>query len=158
LICVLYLWIIILLVGCDVPVDSETLLVTDFVNLKIKLAQSFGCAHRGRMCVHMFIRVSTHMCISIYICTVFLKKECISLRGRSRWFLLASITELFYGFVALVPCILRLAGVDVKKPHLLCICTTDFYAYAKALLLMGLSYTDIWYSRFLLICHSLVLK
>jgi hypothetical protein len=62
-------------VGCDVPVDSETLLVTDFVNLKIKLTQSFGCAHRGRMCVHMFIRVSTHMCISIYICTVFLKKN-----------------------------------------------------------------------------------
>jgi hypothetical protein len=36
--CVLYLWLIILLVGDDIPVDSESLLVTDFVNLKIKLA------------------------------------------------------------------------------------------------------------------------
>jgi hypothetical protein len=33
------------------PVDSEMLLVTDFVNLKIKPAQSFECAHRGSMCV-----------------------------------------------------------------------------------------------------------
>jgi hypothetical protein len=38
-------------VGGDVPVDSETLLMTDFVNLKIKSAQSFGCAHRGSVCV-----------------------------------------------------------------------------------------------------------
>jgi hypothetical protein len=30
----------------DVPIDSETLLVTDFVNLKIKLAQSFKYTHR----------------------------------------------------------------------------------------------------------------
>jgi hypothetical protein len=37
--------------GGDVPVDSEALLVTDFVNLKIKLGQSFGCAHKGRVCV-----------------------------------------------------------------------------------------------------------
>jgi hypothetical protein len=36
----------------DVPVDSETLLMTDFVNLKIKPAQSFKNAHRDRMCVH----------------------------------------------------------------------------------------------------------
>jgi hypothetical protein len=36
--CVLYLWLIILSVGGDVSVDSESLLVTDFVNLKIKLA------------------------------------------------------------------------------------------------------------------------
>jgi hypothetical protein len=38
-------------VGGDVPVDSEVLLVTDLVNLKIKLAQSFRHAHRGRVCV-----------------------------------------------------------------------------------------------------------
>jgi hypothetical protein len=44
---VLYLRLIILSVGGDVPVDSETLLVTDFVNLKIKPTQSFGGAHRG---------------------------------------------------------------------------------------------------------------
>jgi hypothetical protein len=58
--------------GGDVPVDSETLLVTDFMNLKIKSAQFFGGAHRDRLCV--FIRVSARTCISIYICTVFLKK------------------------------------------------------------------------------------
>jgi hypothetical protein len=38
--------------GGDVPIDSEALLMTDFVNLKIKLAQSFGDAHRvGCACV-----------------------------------------------------------------------------------------------------------
>jgi hypothetical protein len=59
----------------DVPVDTETFLVTDFINLKIKPTQSFECAHRDRLCVHMFIRMSTHMYISIYVCTMFLKKR-----------------------------------------------------------------------------------
>jgi hypothetical protein len=49
--------------------------MTDFVNLKIKPAQSFESAHRGRVCVRVFIGVSTHTCMSIYICTVFLKKK-----------------------------------------------------------------------------------
>jgi hypothetical protein len=62
-------------VGGDVPVDSETLLVTDFVNLKIKPAQSFEGAHRGRVCVCVFIGVSARTCMSIYVYTVFLKKE-----------------------------------------------------------------------------------
>jgi hypothetical protein len=62
-------------VRCDIPVDSETLLVTDFMNLKIKPTQSFGGAHRGRMYVRIFIRVSAHMCMSICVCTVFLKKD-----------------------------------------------------------------------------------
>jgi hypothetical protein len=48
---VLHLRLIILSVGEDVPVDSETLLVTDFMNLKIKLAQSFKSAHRDSACV-----------------------------------------------------------------------------------------------------------
>jgi hypothetical protein len=61
-------------VGGDVPVNSETLLVTDFVNLKIKLAQSFRCVHRCRVCVRVFIEMSARTCINIYICTVFLKK------------------------------------------------------------------------------------
>jgi hypothetical protein len=42
-------------------IDSEALLVTDFVNLKIKSAQFFGCAHRDRVCVRVFIGVSAHM-------------------------------------------------------------------------------------------------
>jgi hypothetical protein len=69
---VLHLRLIILSVGGDVPVDSEAFLVTDFVNLKIKSAQSYEGAHRDRMCVHVFIRVSTRTCMSIYVCTVFL--------------------------------------------------------------------------------------
>jgi hypothetical protein len=32
------------------PIDSETFLVTDFINLKIKPTQSFKCAHKNMMC------------------------------------------------------------------------------------------------------------
>jgi hypothetical protein len=48
--------------------------VTDFVNLKIKLAQFFECAHRDRGCI--FIGMSTHIYIyiNIYIYIVFKKK------------------------------------------------------------------------------------
>jgi hypothetical protein len=42
--------------------------------LKIKPGQSFGGAHRGRICVHVFIWASDRTYISIYVCTVFLKK------------------------------------------------------------------------------------
>jgi hypothetical protein len=45
---ILYLRLIIFSVGVDVSIDSEALLLTDFVNLKIKLAQSFGGIHRDR--------------------------------------------------------------------------------------------------------------
>jgi hypothetical protein len=61
-------------VGGDIPIDSEMSLVTNFVNLKIKSAQSFEGTHRGRMCVHVFIGVSARTCMSICVCTVFLKK------------------------------------------------------------------------------------
>jgi hypothetical protein len=63
----LYLQLIILSVIGDVIVDSEALLVTDFVDLKIKLAHSFECAHRGRVYVRVFIEVSDHRCMSIYV-------------------------------------------------------------------------------------------
>jgi hypothetical protein len=69
-----HLRLIILSVGGDVPVDSEVLLVTDFVNLKIKPAQSFRSVHRVRVCVRVFIDVSACTCMSICVCTVFLKK------------------------------------------------------------------------------------
>jgi aspartate carbamoyltransferase catalytic subunit len=59
----------------DVHIDSETLLMTDFVNLKIKSAQSFRGAHRNRMCVRVFIEVSARTCMSICVCTLFLKKS-----------------------------------------------------------------------------------
>jgi hypothetical protein len=71
----LYLWLIILSVGGNVPVDNEALLVTDFMNLKIKSAQFFRGAYRGRMCMCVFIGVGAHMCMSICVCTVFLKKD-----------------------------------------------------------------------------------
>jgi hypothetical protein len=62
-------------VGGDVLIDSEAFLVTDFVNLKIKPAQSFGRTHRGRVCVRVFIVVSARTCMSICVCTVFLNKK-----------------------------------------------------------------------------------
>jgi hypothetical protein len=49
--------------------------MTDFVNLKIKPAQSFGGAHRGNVCVHVFIWVSSRTCISICVYTMLLKKK-----------------------------------------------------------------------------------
>jgi hypothetical protein len=39
----------------SVGFDSEVLFVTDFMNLNIKPAQSFECAHMVRVCVHIFI-------------------------------------------------------------------------------------------------------
>jgi hypothetical protein len=37
-------------------IDSEMLLVTDFVNLKIKPAQSFKGVHKSWVCVRAFIK------------------------------------------------------------------------------------------------------
>jgi hypothetical protein len=41
--------------GRQRSVDSETLLMTDFMNLKIKLTQSFRYAHKVRVCICAFI-------------------------------------------------------------------------------------------------------
>jgi hypothetical protein len=59
--------------GGDVPLDSD--IVTDFINLNIKSAQSFGYAYVGRMCIHISIRISAHTYINIYVYIVFLKKS-----------------------------------------------------------------------------------
>jgi hypothetical protein len=67
---VLYLW---LLVKDGVSIDNESLFVTDIINLKIKSVQSFGGANKNRVCVYVFIGMSIHMCINIYVCNVFLK-------------------------------------------------------------------------------------
>jgi hypothetical protein len=48
-------------VGDDVSIDNETLLVTDFVNLKIKSTQSFKDAHRDRVYVRVFIKLSARI-------------------------------------------------------------------------------------------------
>jgi hypothetical protein len=60
-------------VGGDILIDSETLLLTDFMNLKIKPTQSFKGAHRDNMCICVFICVSGHTCINSCIYTMFLK-------------------------------------------------------------------------------------
>jgi hypothetical protein len=57
----------------DVFIDSETFLVTDFMNLKIKPTQSFRCAHRDRKYVYVFIRMSAHTYINI--CVSYKKKS-----------------------------------------------------------------------------------
>jgi hypothetical protein len=44
--------------------------LTDFVNLKVKPIQSFGCAYKSRMYVHIFIGVGARTCINICVCTV----------------------------------------------------------------------------------------
>jgi hypothetical protein len=48
--------------------------MTDFMNLKIKLIQSFRCTHKDKVCMRVFIGVNAHTCMSICIYTVFLKK------------------------------------------------------------------------------------
>jgi hypothetical protein len=57
-------------VGDDVPVDSVALLVTDFINFKIKPAQSFRGALRDRMYIHIFIEVSALRYFNFWIAKV----------------------------------------------------------------------------------------
>jgi hypothetical protein len=64
---VLHLRLIIFLVGDNVFIDSEMLLVTNFVNLKIRSNQSSRCAHRGGVYMHVFIGVSARTCMSICV-------------------------------------------------------------------------------------------
>jgi hypothetical protein len=59
----------------DVLIGSDALLVADFVNLKIKPTQSFGVTHKCRVYVRVFIGVNAHICMSIYVCAVFLKEN-----------------------------------------------------------------------------------
>jgi hypothetical protein len=75
--------VIILSVGDSVSVDSEMLLVTDFVSLKIKPTQSFGCAHKNKVCARIFIELSIHMFISICVYSVLKKVIQIILLSRS---------------------------------------------------------------------------
>jgi hypothetical protein len=43
-------------------------LVTDFVNLNIKSAQSFRCVYRSKLYVRVFIKVSARTYMSIVLC------------------------------------------------------------------------------------------
>jgi hypothetical protein len=60
-------------VGGDISIDNETLLVTDFINLKIKLTQSFRDAHMDRMCVRVFIEMSVDTYMNICVYSVFVR-------------------------------------------------------------------------------------
>jgi hypothetical protein len=81
---VFHLQLIILSVEDDVSIDSETLLVTDFVNLKIKslslsnVLKPFGYAHRDIVYMRVFTGVGARTCMSIYFYIVFLKKRASS--------------------------------------------------------------------------------
>jgi hypothetical protein len=55
---VLHLRVIILSVIGDVPIDSGTLFMIDFVNVKIKSAQSFSGDHKDMVYMRVFIGVS----------------------------------------------------------------------------------------------------
>jgi hypothetical protein len=58
----------------DISINSETLWVIDFVNLKIKPAQSFKYAYKDIVYVRVFIGVSTYTYINIYAYIIFIKK------------------------------------------------------------------------------------
>jgi hypothetical protein len=58
-------------VEADVSVDSEMLLLTDFINLKIKPTQTFRCDHRAKMCVYLFVEMSVYMCIQVFMFVVY---------------------------------------------------------------------------------------
>jgi hypothetical protein len=53
----------------DVPVDDEAPLVTSGIPRSVD-AQSFGGAHRGGICVRVFIGVSVRACCERLRCTV----------------------------------------------------------------------------------------
>jgi hypothetical protein len=64
-------------VGGDVPVDSDALLVTDFMNLKIKSTQSFRGVHRDRMCMRVFIHRGECSYVYEYLCLYCVSKKII---------------------------------------------------------------------------------
>jgi hypothetical protein len=62
-------------VGGDVPVDSETPMVTPSISGSNPPARSSECAHKGRVCMCVqrgeYMRVYVNVCV----CTVFKKKK-----------------------------------------------------------------------------------
>jgi hypothetical protein len=53
----------------DVPVDDEAPVVTSRISRSVG-AQSFEGAHRGRVCVRVFIGLSVRECCECLRCTV----------------------------------------------------------------------------------------
>jgi hypothetical protein len=60
---------------CNINIDSDVFLVTEFVNLKIKLAQSFKYVHKNKVCVRVLIELSNHTYMSICVSMVFKKNR-----------------------------------------------------------------------------------
>jgi hypothetical protein len=58
----------------DVSINSNMLLLTDFINLKIKSTQSFRDAHKKSIYSYIHKDECSYIYISIYIYNVFLKK------------------------------------------------------------------------------------
>jgi hypothetical protein len=77
-------------VGGGVSVASESFLVTDFMNLKIKPTQSFGCAHRGRVCMCVHMSECSYVYEYLYFYCVSQKKEIDDVDAQigNRWQLL----------------------------------------------------------------------
>jgi hypothetical protein len=51
----------------DVPVnDNKTFLVINFVNLKIKLTQSFRCDYKNKMNICMSGRICISICVFLF--------------------------------------------------------------------------------------------
>jgi hypothetical protein len=48
---------------------------SEFIPLNLEDGQIHDIAHRGRVCVHMFIGMSAHTCMCTCVCTVFLKNN-----------------------------------------------------------------------------------
>jgi hypothetical protein len=45
----------------DILIDNEMILIINFINLKIKITQSFIYIYRVMVYVYVFIRISTHI-------------------------------------------------------------------------------------------------
>jgi hypothetical protein len=91
--------------------------MADFVNFKIKPTQSFKSAQRGRVCVHVFIGVSARMCMSICVCTVFLKKILLYLEGNAAAFSALKVADLCF----LLAFYIYFSRIAVGKIEIVCI-------------------------------------
>jgi hypothetical protein len=61
--------------GMRRSINSKILLMTDFMNLKIKPAQFFESAHMNKLYVRVFIELSVYMCINVYKLSYVYKKS-----------------------------------------------------------------------------------
>jgi hypothetical protein len=59
----------------DISIDNDTLLVTDFMKLKIMSIQFFIGVHKDRVYIYVFIDVSAYTYMRIYVYIVFLTKK-----------------------------------------------------------------------------------